>query len=131
MQASDPTTDPAGTLVMHFLDIEAAVANDEEVAGEVQNEGDPEPDPRFTQSTTVKCKGRPASKVWQYFKKVDSSKDSAGICLLYLRDGITVEKKRPESSTRDMWKHLADFHNIDRYGKMVKDSKGVDAAVPY
>jgi hypothetical protein len=30
-----------------------------------------------------------------------------------------------------MWKHLADFHNIDRYGKMVKDSMDVDVVVPY
>jgi hypothetical protein len=48
LQASDPTTDPAGKLVMQFLDIEATEANDDEVAGELQNEQDPEPDSRFT-----------------------------------------------------------------------------------
>lgn len=54
------------------------------------------------------------------------------MCLLCLRDGLTVEKKRPGSSTRDMWKHLAMYHNIDRFGRVVKESKsGLDVAVPY
>ena len=133
MQKSDVqrSDDYIRTLAKSFIDDEAREANDDELEKELRDEGDSEPDQRFTSSTRVyKTKGRPSSAVWKYFKKQDNTKDSTAVCLLCERDGINVEIKRPGSSTRDMWKHLSTFHNIDKYGNMVQGGSA-EGAPPY
>lgn len=100
-------------LAKQFIDDQAAVANDDEVEEELAQEGDEEPT-RFTYST--KAKGRPHSKVWSFFQKVDSEKNAPAMCKLCLRDGVKSVVKRAGASTRDMWSHMRKYHGIDQHG---------------
>lgn len=101
-------------LARQFIDDQVAVANDDEVEEELVQEGDEEPT-RFTYST--KSKGRPYSKVWNFFQKVDSEKNAPAVCKLCMRDGVKSVVKRAGASTRDMWSHMRKYHGIDQYGK--------------